>query len=52
MGQAPGAAFQEMVGRNLELWQQMQEGLLKAYGFPARPKGREDFKDKKDSKDK
>jgi len=49
MGQAPGAAFQEMVGRNLELWQQMQEGLLKAYGFPPKPQGGEGSKDKKES---
>jgi polyhydroxyalkanoate synthesis repressor PhaR len=36
MGQAPGAALQDMLGRNLELWQQMQDNLLKAYGFPSK----------------
>ncbi len=36
MGQAPGAALQDMLGRNLELWQQMQDSLLKAYGFPSK----------------
>jgi polyhydroxyalkanoate synthesis repressor PhaR len=33
MGKAPAATFQEMIRKNLELWEQMQKGVLDAYGL-------------------
>jgi polyhydroxyalkanoate synthesis repressor PhaR len=37
VGQAPAATFQEMTRKNLQLWEQMQKGMLDAYGL-AHPK--------------
>ena len=46
MGEAPAAAFAEMAERNMELWRQLQERMLSAYGYPGGDRsGREDDND-------
>jgi polyhydroxyalkanoate synthesis repressor PhaR len=41
MGKAPAATFQEMTRKNLELWEQMQKGMLDAYGL-AKSRGKDE----------